>query len=103
MLDVVRSPKVLIEGPGSAQLEGHLCRGWLITTSPDIPTGRRRDTFEDVTHGRSANQRLSEDKTGGRCGEFFGLGGGKIVLRRVVTPSIRCNLRTRHLSGRRPP
>src|SRR5207249_3205543 len=33
--------------------------------------------------------RLSEDKTDGRLGEFFELGVGKIVLRLVVTPSLR--------------
>src|SRR5438445_4875314 len=78
MLDVVRWPKGPIEGPGSTQLKGQLCRWWLITTSPDITNGSWRDTFEDVTRGCAADQRLSENETDGGLGELFETCVGKI-------------------------
>src|SRR5205809_376116 len=101
MLDVVRWPKGPIEGPGSTQLKGQLCRWWLITTSPDIPNGSWRDTFEDVTRGCAADQRLSENETDGGLGEFFELCVGKIVLRLVVTPGFCGHLRIGNLPRRR--
>src|SRR5205807_9257112 len=61
----------------------------------------RLDTCENVTHGRAAKQRLSADEPDVRLGEFFELGVGKIVLRLVVTPSLRCHLRIGNLSRRR--
>src|ERR1700757_2323969 len=100
LLNIVRWPEGVVEGPRSAEFQPESRRWGSVATRLGVGDWARCDALEDIARNRSTHERFSEDESDRHLGEFLQLCVSEIVLRLVIAPSFSRDSRIGYFAHR---